>query len=678
MNGVLRIWSLDDADDAVPETSRRYTNAKVVLVGDSGVGKSGLAHRLIEDKFVETHSTHGMQVWRIDLPVDTGDDLEREALLWDLAGQPDYRLIHQLFLDETTLALVLVDPQKDDPFAPAIDWCRILENCVKSGCERLLIAARVDVGSPKVGRAKIDRFLADYNVAEYLETSAQRGDNCSDRQAGGPSQLKQMIAGRIPWSSMPFTTTPQDLADLKNAVLDMTELEDVGLLRFNELYQRLQSRRPEVRLDPKLVRNAVSLLANHGLVMALEFGDLVLMRPNLLNGYSSSVINAARANKDEIGSVIEDEIYSGCVDFDQIPKQLPDKDEQLLLRAMVQTFLEKSLCLREKINDRQHLIFPSQYRRERAYPTDPQVFVSYTFTGELQSIYTTLVVRLWYSQEFDNKELWKDAAEFQTHDGGMAGFLMNRLGDGEATLCVFFDERVTEDQKAVFLEFIHQHLNKYSSDLQRDRRYVCPECGEPVANAKAVRSRLSKGLDQIPCQFCDESVPLIDSIEAKLMSDPVARKVLEMDETAGNQLSTQALEQILIGHMLTICGNANQIFRPTTMADYGIDGEVEFRDNNGKATGRKIYVQLKCGASHLRHRKRDDNEIFDADERHLEYWQNQPVDVYLVIRDAEKKIRWMNVTEYLANRSDKTSRQIVFDGKELNTEEIWLVRDRLL
>jgi len=124
-----------------------------------------------------------------------------------------------------------------------------------------------------------------------------------------------------------------------------------------------------------------------------------------------------------------------------------------------------------------------------------------------------------------------------------------------------------------------------------------------------------------------------------------------------------------------ICGNANQIFRPVTLADYGIDGEIEFRDNEGKASGRKIYVQLKCGGSRLRHRQRDETEVFDADERHLEYWTSQVVDVYLVIRDAERKIRWMNVTRYLNDRADKASRQIVFSGDEVTTEQLWRVRD---
>lgn len=177
------------------------------------------------------------------------------------------------------------------------------------------------------------------------------------------------------------------------------------------------------------------------------------------------------------------------------------------------------------------------------------------------------------------------------------------------------------------------------------------------------------------------AVPLIDFIERRLKSDPVARKILEMDETATRELDTQALEQILIGHMMAIAGEANQIFRPVTMFDYGIDGELEFKDDDGKATGQRIYIQLKSGNSYLRTRKTDGIEVFDVkDVRHLEYWISQPVDVYLVIRQSDEdngsqNIRWMNVTRYLKNRRDKSCRQIVFDGEKLDTMVVWRVRD---
>ena len=47
--------------------------------------------------------------------------------------------------------------------------------------------------------------------------------------------------------------------------------------------------------------------------------------------------------------------------------------------------------------------------------------------------------------------------------------------------------------------------------------------------------------------------------------------------------------------MMAIAGEANQIFRPLPMSDHGIDGEVEFKDNEGKASGKRIYIQIKSG-----------------------------------------------------------------------------------
>jgi len=167
------------------------------------------------------------------------------------------------------------------------------------------------------------------------------------------------------------------------------------------------------KFDEADVRTAVTLLANHGLAMPFQFGNLVLMRPELLNGYAAAVIRAARKHADEIGCVCEQDVFDHRLDFEGVDRLEP-ADEELLMRAMVQTFLDKSLCIAEDTPQGRHLVFPSQYRRERPFPTDPEVFVSYTFTGELQTVYTTLVVRLWYSREFDHKELWRNAAEFLT------------------------------------------------------------------------------------------------------------------------------------------------------------------------------------------------------------------------------------------------------------------------
>ena len=48
----------------------------------------------------------------------------------------------------------------------------------------------------------------------------------------------------------------------------------------------------------------------------------------------------------------------------------------------------------------------------------------------------------------------------------------------------------------------------------------------------------------------------------------------------------------------------------------------------------------------------------------------------LLAASGDGTIRWMNVTRYLKSRKNKKSRQIVFDGEELNMQAVWRVRDR--
>ncbi len=671
-----------------------------MLLGESTVGKTALAHRLVEDRYVVSDRTHGMRVWRLDLPASEPEESatqsgsgrltveDREALLWDLAGQEDQRLSHQLFLGETALALLLVNPQKDEPFSEAVDWLKALRTSAavsdtKREATRLLIFPQTDVGGIKIGDRTIDRILMENSIAGWLATSAKTGENCSDRANGGrPSKLKQLIAQHIPWDNLPWTSTPHLLAQLREAAIAIRDESDIRLLRFSELAQRLEQALPSERFGEADVRTAVTLLANHGLALPLRFGDLVLLRPDLVNGYASAIIRAARAHKDEIGCVAEASIYEPGFDLAGVDRLQHRPDEELLLRAVVQTLLDHSLCIAQDTPEGRYLVFPSQYRRERDITRDPDVFVSYTFGGEWQTVWTTLVVRLRYSQEFEHPEMWRNGAEFRSQKGHTLGLkLAHEQGSGTATISLYFDVQVPDELKIVFIEYVHRHLAKYACEVTRDRRYACPNCAKAVTDLEAVRKRLEMGKDFITCQECDARVKLVDFIEQRLRSDPVARRILAMDETATRQLDSQALEQILIGHLMAVTGEANQIFRPVTMFDQGIDGEVEFKDNDGRASGSRIYVQLKSGDSHLRLRKADGAEVFDVhNPRHLGYWADQPVDVYLVVRNRDEvggqdTIRWMNLTRYLRERADKTSRQIVFSGEKLDAAAVWRLRD---
>ena len=178
-----------------------------------------------------------------------------------------------------------------------------------------------------------------------------------------------------------------------------------------------------------------------------------------------------------------------------------------------------------------------------------------------------------------------------------------------------------------------------------------------------IAKRLERGLTDILCGVCEERVTLKDLIEEKFASDAFLRQVQQMDNQAQIRLDNESLELILVGHAMTVTGEAGHIFRPTPNSDWGIDGEIEFKDDMGQASGRRLYLQLKSGDSYLRRRKGDDVEIFDIkNPRHGEYWQSHAYPVMLVIRGSDGAIRWMNVTDYLKKHGAGTNR-IVFDGE---------------
>jgi GTPase SAR1 family protein/Ran GTPase-activating protein (RanGAP) involved in mRNA processing and transport len=150
----------------------------------------------------------------------------------------------------------------------------------------------------------------------------------------------------------------------------------------------------------------------------------------------------------------------------------------------------------------------------------------------------------------------------------------------------------------------------------------------------------------------------------------------EADAGVDALLNNDAKDQKLAGLVMVTVAEANQICRLLTMYDKGIDGEIEFRKDDCKPSGCKVYLQLKSGDSYLRRRGTEGQLIFDVkNQDHLEYWVSHDSDVHLVIANSNWLVRWMNVTRYLNARRDKTSRQIVFDGEVLDKQAILGLRE---
>jgi len=177
---VIHIWDLD-MDVLLGQTSAdsvRYTTAKLVLVGDSGVGKTVWVGGWRIGSFKEHSSTHGQQFWVVDdLCTTRKDGTQCEAVLWDLAGQHVYRPIHSIFLDNVDASLVLFDPSnRQDPLKGAQFWLEQLKGKGQLP-PSVLVGARVDRGAPAVSQDYLAQFCQRYGISGgYVSTSAKSGE----------------------------------------------------------------------------------------------------------------------------------------------------------------------------------------------------------------------------------------------------------------------------------------------------------------------------------------------------------------------------------------------------------------------------------------------------------------------------------------------------------------------
>jgi len=335
------------------------------------------------------------------------------------------------------------------------------------------------------------------------------------------------------------------------------------------------------------------------------------------------------------------------------------------------------------------LTFPSYFRRERKeQPSHPSVLVTYRFDGPADDIYATLVVRLHHTVAFNQGvELWKSAADFKTQLGAKLGFTLLRDSEGTSRLEVYFEPDVDGNSRVLFLRYVHDHLMQHAQNVVRLRRYYCEDktcdgAKEPFPDqAKIDKSLAPGGKGKVFCPDCGAAILLRDVIEEKFDSPKVKEQSREMDSEAQTVLDNESRELILVGHAFSIVGEAGQIYRGYTNSDHGIDGEIEFKDDQGRASGRRLYVQLKSGDSYLKQRERDGAEVFQIkNPRWADYWQQQAYAVMLVIRTSDGEIRWMDVSAYLKRESagGKTVRQVVFTGERFDAVSVQHWRKKVL
>lgn len=513
-DSVVCIWEIDSSTLLGGIQSFKpasYTTAKIALVGDSGVGKTGLGWRIAHNEFKEHASTHGQQFWVIDeLGKTRADGTECEAVLWDLAGQHVYRPIHSIFLDNVDASLILFDPtNRQDPLKGAQFWLEQLKGKTKLP-PGVLVGARSDRGASVLSQQELEQFCQRYGISGgYVSTSAKEGT--------GLAQLLTILKEQIPWDEMTTTVTTLTFKRIKEFVLSLkekTERHNV-LVSSAELRQELENTDETWQFSDAEMMTAVGHLETHGYVTILNSssGDqFVLLAPDLLVTLASSIVLLADTNSRELGAVNESELLQGSYPFEEL-QGLEEAEQQILLDAAVLRFLEHNICFRERLDENILLIFPGLIKQKR--PLQDEIpstdDVSYIVRGRVENIYASLVVLLGYTPSFSRINQWQNQAQYETENDHVCGFRLVEDRDGEIELILYYSDEMPIDERLEFQGLFERFLYQRDVQVTPFPPIVCPD-GHPQERAVVVK-RQQSGKNFLFCDECGKRIDLPDITE---------------------------------------------------------------------------------------------------------------------------------------------------------------------
>ena len=152
---------------------------KILLLGDSEVGKSCFLMRYSDNVFVENYiTTIGLDYKLKNVKLDSGKTIKVQ--LWDTAGQDKYRTIAKNYFKGSHGILLLYDITKQSSFDNIREWVRDIKEEVNEKAILFLIGNKIDMEDQrKIPKEKGVELAEEFKIP-FFEASAKSGENVDE------------------------------------------------------------------------------------------------------------------------------------------------------------------------------------------------------------------------------------------------------------------------------------------------------------------------------------------------------------------------------------------------------------------------------------------------------------------------------------------------------------------
>ncbi|KAJ1737528.1 GTP-binding protein [Coemansia sp. RSA 2049] len=198
---------------AAPQKNTSYDYLmKLLIIGDSGVGKSCLLLRFSDDQFTPSFIT----TIGIDFKIRTIElDGKRIKLqIWDTAGQERFRTITTAYYRGAMGILLVYDVTDERSFNNIENWYMNVEQHASEGVNKILIGNKCDIDDRRVVTKDMGQALANKFNINFKETSAKSNINVEESFLELAADIKKRL---LDSASQPEQTTTAGRVDINDA-----------------------------------------------------------------------------------------------------------------------------------------------------------------------------------------------------------------------------------------------------------------------------------------------------------------------------------------------------------------------------------------------------------------------------------------------------------------------------
>ncbi|XP_068689905.1 ras-related protein Rab-8A-like [Montipora foliosa] len=180
---------------------------KLLLIGDSGVGKTCVLFRFSEDAFNSTFiSTIGIdfKIRTIEL-----DGKKIKLQIWDTAGQERFRTITTAYYRGAMGIMLVYDITNEKSFENIKNWIRNIEEHASSDVEKMVLGNKCDMEDRRVVSKERGTQLATEYGIKFMETSAKASINVEEAFFTLARDIKLKMDKKLEQSSPQASNTVQ-------------------------------------------------------------------------------------------------------------------------------------------------------------------------------------------------------------------------------------------------------------------------------------------------------------------------------------------------------------------------------------------------------------------------------------------------------------------------------------